>query len=93
MFVPFNFDMWNIPTPQISFFFSVFFLIYFSFKNRISVLLLIYIIAAQIIYLSINHYERIWEITEYKEFFISLAFFYYSLNVFLQIKKNIYLPK
>ncbi|MBK5269528.1 MAG: hypothetical protein JJE22_00810 [Bacteroidia bacterium] len=87
-FVPYNFDMWNIPTSQISVFFSIFFLLYFYKKQKTIALLLIYIIIAQVIYLSINRYQRSWEITEYKEFFISLTFFYYSLNVFLQFKRN-----
>lgn len=90
----YNFDMWNIIFTQIAFFGSL--VILFSFyvlsSNRNEKLIILFtilvFITTQVVFL-INgvNFARLWEITEYKEFFIPLAFFLYSLDVSIHMKR------
>lgn len=89
----YNFDMWDGVFTQASFFGSVLILcgwvlLKSSVKNRSSVLgILTMIVAQQIVFLiNAENYERIWEITEFKEFFISFAFLIYAVDLFLRLK-------
>ncbi len=96
----YNFDMWNIIFTQITFFGSLVilfaFAIFSSVRNERYVILftIVLITITQILFLvnGIN-FDRLWEITEYKEFLISLALFIYSLDVFLHIKRTFLLEK
>jgi hypothetical protein len=90
----YNFDMWNIIFTQIAFFGSVLILfVFFVFSSNrnekyiISFTILL-ITATQVLFL-INgeNFARQWEVTEYKEFFIPLALFIYSLDVFTYMKQ------
>jgi hypothetical protein len=90
----YNFDMWNIIFTQIAFFGSLFILFTFYIfsivkKEKFIILFtIIIIITSQLSFLSYGeNFERIWEITEYKEFLIPLALFIYSLDIFFHIKK------
>lgn len=90
----YNFDMWNSVITQTTFFLTVlilFALIYFSTKRIDKIIIsffAIVLVIQQIVFLNYPlHYYRGWEITEYKEFFIPLAFFIFSLDVFFRLKK------
>lgn len=90
----YNFDMWNIIFTQIAFFGSVAilfsFLVFSSNRNDKYIIsfTIIFIISTQLLFLSNGiNFVRLWEVTEYKEFFIPLVFFIYSLDMFLYIKR------
>ncbi len=85
----YNFDMWNISFIQISFCGAVVILFYLSTLNKDSqdklflYLTTILVSLTQILFLwKGDAFSRIWEVTEYKEFFISLSFFIYALSVY-----------
>ncbi len=90
----YNFDMWNIIFTQIAFFGSVLILcVFFIFSSSrsekyiISFTILL-ITVTQVIFLANGvNFARIWEVTEYKEFFIPLALFIYSMDLFAYMKR------
>lgn len=90
----YNFDMWNIIFTQITFFGSLFILFAFYIfsivkkEKYIILFTIIIIITSQLSFLGYGeNFERIWEITEYKEFLIPLALFIYTWDIFFNIKK------
>jgi hypothetical protein len=90
----YNFDMWNVLPIQVSFFASLIvlsLLVSFSinWNERVVVLLmLMLLVATQVIFLiNGDNFERPWEVTEYKELLISLAFLTYSVSVYLNITR------
>ena len=90
----YNFDMWNIIFTQIAFFCSLLVLITFFLlgpnRNDKKVILLAILIAvfSQIQFLENGElFVRSWEITEYREFFIPLTLFIYSLDMFIYMKR------
>ena len=90
----YNFDMWDIVFTQIAFFSSVFILFAFfvysndRYEQVIIFLTILLVVSSQLIFITNpSNYSRLWEITEYKEFFISLGFFMYSVDVFVHIKR------
>ena len=90
----YNFDMWNIIFTQIAFFGSLVILCVFYFfsivkkEKHIILFTIIIIIASQLSFLGYGkNFDRIWEVTEYKEFLISITLFIYSLDIFFHIKK------
>lgn len=96
----YNFDMWNIIFTQITFYSSLvilcIFAIFSSVGNERFLILftVILMITSQILFLvNGENFERIWELTEYKEFLIALALFIYSWDVFLHIKQAYLLKK
>ena len=91
----YNFDMWNGIFTQISFFASV--LVLFSFAifscdisvRNIVLFVLSIVILSQAIFLTHgSFFVRIFEIKEYKELFISIAFVIYSFDLFRTIKRT-----
>lgn len=85
----YNFDMWNILFIQVTFFgsliaLSLLFMLGTDKQERLVVVVtLILLIATQVIFLTNgDNFERLWEVTEYKEFLISLAFFAYSFTLY-----------
>jgi len=96
----YNFDMWNIIFTQIAFFYSVVilfaFAIFNSNKNEKYIILftILLITITQVLFL-VNgaNFARLWEVTEYKEFFIPLALFIYSWDVFTHINRLYLLEK
>ena len=92
----YNYDMWNVIFTQITFFGSVAILLAFSMSSsntndKVGILfVLLLIIATQILFLfnGVN-FERRWEVTEYKEFFIPLAFLMYAFDLFVQISATL----
>ena len=90
----YNFDMWDIIFTQIAFFGCVVILFIFAIFSRSKseqyiILLAIFVIAVTQIFFLIKgvNFSRLSEVTEYKEFFIPLAFFMYSLNVLSSINQ------
>jgi len=91
----FNYDMWDVVLTQIAFFGSILVLFVFVLhsanimvKALVSISILV-IIATQILFLiNGDKYDRIWEITEYKELLIPISFFIYSISVLVN-KPNI----
>ncbi len=87
----YNYDMWNIVHIQLAFFGSICILIYFSVlsRNPLEKIALISIstllIASQVAFLlDGKSFDRLWNVTEYKEFFIPLAFLAYSADVLMR---------
>lgn len=96
----YNFDMWNIIFTQITFYSSLvilcIFAIFSSIRNERFLILftVVLMISSQILFLvNGENFDRIWELTEYKEFLIALALFIYSWDVFLHIKQAYLLKK
>ncbi len=94
IFCAYNFDMWNIIFTQIAFFGSVVILFAFatissSRNERYIILFTIFLIATTQVLFLINgvNFARLWEVTEYKELFIPLVLFIYSLDVFIYINR------
>jgi hypothetical protein len=90
----YNFDMWNIIFTQITFYSSLvilcIFAIFSSVRNERFLIwsTVILMVTSQILFLvNGEKFDRIWELTEYKEFLIALALFIYSWDVFLHIKQ------
>lgn len=95
----YNFYMWNIIFIQISFFGSVIILFAFAIycnnwnERGIIVFTISLIVITQAFFLSNgDNFYRTWEVTEYKEFLIPLAFFVYSLSVYSSVGQ-VYLEK
>lgn len=92
----YNFDMWNGIFTQITFFGSLIILFVFynfsSVKNEryLIIFAIILLITSQLSFLVYGgRFQRIWEVTEYKEFLIPLTLIIYSLDLLLQIKKSL----
>ena len=87
--VAFNYDMWNGILIQFSFFTTI--LVLWRLiaggrsENHFPVTLLcvaVTLVLAQVAFLSLGHnFVRLWDVTEYKEFFIALAGLVYSIEV------------
>jgi hypothetical protein len=89
----YNFDMWTIIFTQIAFFSSLVilsvFYIFSHIRNEKHIILftIILITITQVLFLNFGeNFERIWEVTEYKEFFIALVLFVYSCDVYFRTK-------
>lgn len=90
----YNYDMWNNVLIQFSFFVSL--LILCNIHNRargrdriiITSIILILVITQFILLFNPGHIIRRWDATEYKEFFISLAFLIYSGGVYFRMKST-----
>ncbi len=96
----YNFDMWNIIFTQITFFGSLVilcaFAIFSSRRNERYIILftIVLITISQILFLANGiNFERLWQITEYKELFIPLALFVYSWDIFIRIKPAFLIKK
>ena len=90
----YNFDMWNIIFTQIAFFGSTAILsAFFAFSSNrrdscIVLLAIFFMITTQLLFLSNGvNFAREWEVTEYKELFIPLALFIYSLDILIFIQR------
>lgn len=92
----YNYDMWNILLTQFSFFVTLIILIYYCRSALrmnenfvyLFTLLLIYVFSQFIFLVFGSNFVREWDLTEYKEFYIALAFFLYSIEV---LKRSIQL--
>ncbi|MGE5365294.1 MAG: hypothetical protein ACM3SM_14275 [Bacteroidota bacterium] len=90
----YNYDMWNNVLIQFSFFASL--LILCNIRNRargrdriiITSIIITLVITQVILLFNPEHIVRRWDATEYKEFFISLAFLIYSGGVYFRMKSS-----
>ncbi|HZL12482.1 MAG TPA: hypothetical protein VFC65_21045 [Prolixibacteraceae bacterium] len=85
----YNFDMWNIIFTQTTFWGTVVILISFSIftarkndKIIIGSVLLVILLTQACFLANGNNFQRIWEVTEYKELLIPMAYFIYAIDVF-----------
>lgn len=91
----YNFDMWNDIFTQISFFSSVIILLLFTVLSNdrnekcliVSMIILIVVTQGLFLIKGEEVFMRLWEVKEYKEFFIPLVFLIYSLDVFTYINR------
>ncbi len=90
----YNYNMWDNPFMQITFFGSTITLLLFALfcKKRtdqiIAIFTLLLIVITQVVFLTYgSRFIRNWDVTEYKELFIPLGFFLYSLSLFHTSKK------
>lgn len=90
----YNFDMWNALPTQVSFYSSVFILFILAVlsreqKDRYLILFaMILTIFSQAIFLNYGeHFDRLWDVTEYKELIFAIAYFSYSTEVFGRLNK------
>jgi hypothetical protein len=95
IFCAYNYDMWNIVFTQLTFYSSLVVLSVFAFlstrKNERSIIFLaiLVVIASQVSFLALGeNFNRLWEITEYKELFMPIAFFVYTLDVLFQLRQR-----
>jgi hypothetical protein len=90
----YSYDMWNVYLTQWGFFVTLFVLAFYSLyangqDKLFARLCLLALIFSQAIFLfSGNVYSRLWDITEYKEFFMPLVFLFYSIEVLLKNNKS-----
>ncbi len=91
----YNFDMWNIMLTQAAFFASVIILLLLALRGRdrqerwIGAVTLVLLVVTQGVFLSHGErFARLWEVTEYKEFFIAMALFFYALHVLSVVKRE-----
>ena len=92
----YNYDNWNRPSIQILFYLTLFILVYYlllrfrqgkRFASQVYFLLMpLAIVAIQAKFLQGGDFLRYWDVTEYKEFFIPLGFFIYSIDLVLKAK-------
>lgn len=93
LFISYNFDMWNITFIQIAFFFPVFLFISYVYRNafdfKLDILFVILLcILSQILFLYLGDgFRRLHDVTEYKEFFIPLAYVVYATDTLVRAKK------
>jgi len=84
----YNYDMWNIVFMQITFYASLVIIAYYAvvsvngIDKILTLVCLLLLILPQWIYLSHGeNYLRVWDVTEYREFLMPLAFFIYTLDL------------
>ncbi len=89
VFVTYNWQMWNVIFTQISFFITFFIILYYGFAIRQNNKTSFYIVClfgtlclTQLIWImNGDMLVRTYDLTEYKEFFIPLAYLFYSLEI------------
>jgi len=86
--VTYNYDMWNIMFTQISFFITLFIIIYYGWHMRsvdhtflLPFLFTVYCMTQVLFLIYGSNFKRSWDVTEYREFFIPLSFLFYSLEI------------
>ena len=98
VFVSYNYDMWNTVPIQLSFFATVFILVHYaqlSVRLRrdrlvtIGVLTLCVLTQATFLVFGDN-FVRVFDVTEYKEFFIALSFTVYALDIAQRARWDVY---
>jgi hypothetical protein len=85
--VAYNYDMWNVLLTQLAFFISFFILISYSrdsadreLKRLARAVLAVYCVTQLVFLAGGDRMLRDWDATEYKEFFIPLAFLLYAIE-------------
>ena len=86
----YNYDMWNILLTQAALYGSVVIILMlavFCRKRGLLTISVISIVVTQSLFLGKGeNFLRIWDVTEYKELFIPLSFFIYSMGVYRNSK-------
>ncbi len=92
----YNYDNWNRPSIQLLFYLTLFILIYYLFirfrqgkgiGGQVYFLLMpLALVAIQSEFLKVGDFLRYWDVTEYKELFIPLGFFIYSVDLVLRAR-------
>lgn len=93
--VAYNYDMWNIVFTQFSFFTTLFILVYYVWSylrqgetSLILIAVLIIVVLTQTIFIVFGeNFTRNWEVTEYKELLIPLAYLMYSTEILQKLKR------
>lgn len=95
LFCAYNYDMWNIIFTQYAFFSALIILVYYiifctnKWEKYFLVFILIVVILTQFSFLYFGKsFDRLWEITEYKEFLIPLTFLIYAIDLNIHVSKN-----
>lgn len=95
----YNYDRWNILFVQYSYFITICILVHYTWsafkgvaglskdKRYLCVLLGVYILTQTFFIVRGNTFLRIWDVTEYREFFISFCFLAYSLEILYKLAK------
>jgi len=91
-----NYNGWDLPAMQMTTYLTVGIVLYFAWRARrdkrsaetlLCAGLAIAIIAAQVLFIALgDRFERIWDVTEYKELFIALGLFVWAVEVFMLLK-------
>lgn len=96
MAVAYNYDMWNNLYFQLSFFITLYILIYYIWVKKADKNLVLLSILVSLFFLSQLSFvlfgirvERAPSFKEYKEFFIPLTFLFYSFEIYLRAKKQV----
>lgn len=95
--VAFNYDAWNVLFTQMSFFLSLWILLYYlraswtSAPGRqiFSSVLALFLFCQAVFLLYGSRFQRLWDITEYKELLIPLACCLYAGEVWRQVAKPV----
>lgn len=95
VFVAYNYDMWNILFTQLSVFVTLFILAHYTWlylrlgdNSLVSLAVIISFVLTQTLFLAFgDRFVRPWDVTEYKELFIPLAFLLYSLEILQKAKR------
>ena len=92
----YNYDSWNRPSIQLLFYLTLFILLYYlllrfgegkSIGNQVYYLLMpLALVTIQAEFLEVGDFLRYWDVTEYKELFIPLGFFIYSIDLLLRAR-------
>ena len=98
VFVSYNYDMWNTVPTQLSFFATIFILAHYAQlsvklgKDRlVTIGVLALCVLTQATFLAFgDNFVRVFDVTEYKEFFIALSFAVYSLDVAQRARWDVY---
>lgn len=96
----YTFEMWNVSLMQISFFSGIIILLFFTVcstskhERFLIALTIILVMVTQGLFLMKGEetFLRLWEISEYKEFFIPLTSIIYSLDLSMNISR-VYFPE
>jgi hypothetical protein len=100
LFVSYNYDMWNIFITQFAFFITLFILLYYAraawqggHERLLLLTILTVYVLSQVVFLVFgDRFERLWDITEYKELLIPMAFLFYAFEVMSRVLKLKYTP-
>lgn len=91
----YNFDMWNIVFTQVAFFGSLVILSVFyifcvvKIDKQLILSSILVTSTTQFLFLKFgDNFQRLWEVTEYKELFIPLGLFIYSCDLLLHAKPS-----
>ncbi|AFZ35380.1 hypothetical protein Sta7437_1822 [Stanieria cyanosphaera PCC 7437] len=90
----YNYDMWDFPLIQVAFGIAFFGMVFYAFEKANTTLKILQIIVIVVMAMSQimfifkgNAFLRLYDVTEYKEFFIALTMFVYAIEVLANVRK------